>query len=157
MFDTACRWCSKAVSTQGDENVTRSLGQGTPSREPPPVVRNGQSGHASASSRGPHDDAPNPEPQIPREGRAMRTYLSKGHRVILISLALICGLPALSTQAADFCLERAFLNSWEGSPPLATAHRQQLLRLRPLGWTTSRTHWTPTSKRTIPRPILPLP
>lgn len=88
----------------------------------------------------------------------MRTYLSIRRTVILISLALICVLPALSTHAADFCLERAFLNSWEGNPPLATAHRQQwLLRLRPLGWTTSRTHWTPTSKRTIPRPILPLP
>jgi len=88
----------------------------------------------------------------------MRTNLSIRRTVILISLALICGLPALSAQAADFCLERAFLNSWEGSPPLATAYRQQwLLRLRPLGWTTSRTHWTPTSKRTIPRPILPLP
>ena len=31
----------------------------------------------------------------------MRTYLSIRCMVILISLALICGLPALSTQAAD--------------------------------------------------------
>jgi hypothetical protein len=28
VFDTACRWCSRAVSTQGDENVTLSLVQG---------------------------------------------------------------------------------------------------------------------------------
>jgi hypothetical protein len=28
--DTAFRWCSRAVSTQGDENVTLFLVQGTP-------------------------------------------------------------------------------------------------------------------------------
>jgi hypothetical protein len=50
--DTAFRWRSRAVSTQGDEHVTLFLVHATPESRSSTGGGRGQSGHPSASSWG---------------------------------------------------------------------------------------------------------